>query len=300
MNKTTIISMGIVLILLIAITGCIKTEEESEKEMIVSKVNEAVTLIETKGESCFAEFRKENSTWFHDDFYIFVWKTNGIRIVYPPNISGEGQNMSTLVDYNEKPIGAMFIDIALSEVGEGWIFYEWPKPGESAPSEKYTFIKRAETANETYLVGSGYYEEEDKELASKKEDIASKVNESVALIKEQGEACFDDFRQENSTWFHGNFYVWVWDINGTRLVYPPNTSREGKNGIDEVDYVGKPLGRLIMDIALSEVGEGWLIYQWPKPEEWTKSEPTPSEKYTFIKRAETANETYIIGSGFYA
>ena len=133
-------------------------EEKSKNEYVVLLVNEAANLIEREGEACFAEFRQRDSKWFHDDFYIFVWRTDGIRVVYPPDPGGEGEDMSKLEDVNGKPIGRLFIDIATSEVGEGWIDYEWPKPDETKPSKKHTYIKRAEFGTQRFLVGAGYYE----------------------------------------------------------------------------------------------------------------------------------------------
>ncbi len=129
----------------------------TEKAFIVLKVREAAQLIEQKGEKAFSEFRKNDSTWYRGDFYIFVWKTDGERLVYPPDLNLEGQDVSNLTDINGKPIGKLFIETALSKTGEGWVSYEWPKPGETQPSTKYSFIKRAVYGNETYLVGSGFY-----------------------------------------------------------------------------------------------------------------------------------------------
>lgn len=79
-----------------------------------------------------------------------------MRLVYPPDLSGEGQNMSSLVDVTGKPIGKMFIDIALSEKGEGWIDYSWPKPGETEPSTKETYIKGVAIGDQVLLVGSDF------------------------------------------------------------------------------------------------------------------------------------------------
>ena len=134
------------------------SEEKSNKEYVVLLVNEAVNRIEREGEESFAEFRQRDSKWFHDDFYIFVWRTDGIRVVYPPDPGGEGEDMSKLEDANGKPIGKLFIDIATSELGEGWIDYEWPKPNETKPSKKHAYIKRAEFGGQRLLVGSGYYD----------------------------------------------------------------------------------------------------------------------------------------------
>jgi signal transduction histidine kinase len=139
-----------------------KIEELSRRDYVETLVNEAVNLIEEKGEVSFPEFRQKGSKWFHDDYYIWVWRTDGIRVVYPPDTSGEGDDMSDLEDYNGKPIGEMLIDIAKSEEGEGWIEYSWPKPAdeggfESEPSKKYAFVKKAEFGDQTYVVGSGSY-----------------------------------------------------------------------------------------------------------------------------------------------
>lgn len=131
-----------------------------QEDSTVFLVNAAIDLLEEKGELAFSDFRTENSEWFHNDSYIFVWKTDGLRVVYPPDISREGEDMSQLEDFNGEQIGRIFIETALSEDGEGWVDYYWPKPGDTEPSLKYTFIKRASTGNESYLVGSGFYVDE--------------------------------------------------------------------------------------------------------------------------------------------
>ena len=167
-----VICVLLILVMFFVVAGCVQAndadEDEqdiikeqnelvSQREYTVSQVNSAVELIEVEKEQAFPQFREKDSQWFYDDFYIFVWRIDGIRMVYPPNVSIEGQDMSELVDFNDKPIGKIFIEIALSEEGEGWIDYYWPKPNETEPSNKYTFIKAASFDNQTYLVGSGFY-----------------------------------------------------------------------------------------------------------------------------------------------
>jgi signal transduction histidine kinase len=134
-----------------------QTEQTYRKETIKELVLEASDLIEDKGEDAFSEFRQEGTKWFHDDTYVFVWMTDGVRVVYPPDPSGEGKNMSTLLDVTGKAIGRLFIELALSEEGEGWIDYSWPKPGETEPSSKQTYIKGVSLDEQTFLVGSGVY-----------------------------------------------------------------------------------------------------------------------------------------------
>ncbi|WP_440953791.1 cupin domain-containing protein [Methanococcoides sp. FTZ1] len=80
-----------------------------------------------------------------------------MRVVFPPKVSGEGESVIDLEDYRGEPLGRMLIDTALSEEGEGWVNYYWPKPGETTPSKKSTFVRRTTIDNETYLVHSGFY-----------------------------------------------------------------------------------------------------------------------------------------------
>jgi methyl-accepting chemotaxis protein len=145
----------IFLMVLVAVTGVFYQQqvEDKQKAEVVSLVDQAVQLIEEQGEAAFPELR--SSEWVHNDSYVFVWKLNGIRVVYPPDPSGEGKNMTDLVDYEGKPIGKLFIQTA--ENGSGWVEYMWPKPGETTPSLKLTYIKRAQYQDQTYLVGSGVY-----------------------------------------------------------------------------------------------------------------------------------------------
>jgi mannose-6-phosphate isomerase-like protein (cupin superfamily) len=171
-----ILSMAI---LLLAAAGCVQPEDTSvseqndeiidqiieeeptellpQKERRINLVNDAIDLIDEKGELAFDDFRQMDSKWYHHDCYITIWSIEGIRVVFPPKMIGEGESVIDLEDYKGEPLGRMFIDTALSDEGEGWVNYYWPKPGETAPSKKSTFVKRTSIGNQTYLVHSGLY-----------------------------------------------------------------------------------------------------------------------------------------------
>jgi len=153
MNRTII--AAVISIVLVVALGLIYQEqvENLQRTELVALVDQAVQLVENNGEAAFPELR--SSSWVHNDSYVFVWKLDGIRVVYPPDPSGEGKNMTELVDSEGKPIGKLFIQTA--EKGSGWVEYMWPKPGEKIPSLKITYIKQAKYQNQTYLVGSGVY-----------------------------------------------------------------------------------------------------------------------------------------------
>ncbi len=108
---------------LVPFTSCLAYDlaayQYEETRELIRFVVEAVEEIESVGEDAFPEFRKEESKWFHDDSYIFVWGLDGLRYVYPPDVSGEGKNMLTLKDISGRPIGRTFIEIAKQPAGEG-------------------------------------------------------------------------------------------------------------------------------------------------------------------------------------
>ncbi len=148
----------VVILALVLVVGFVnQAEQNKRKEVTKTLVLDAANLISTDGEAAFAQFRQQGNDWFQGDTYVFVWQTDGLRLVYPPDPTGEGQNMTGLMDATGKPIGRLFIDAALSQTGEGWVDYLWPKPGETIPSPKQTFIKGIQTDEGMLLVGSGLY-----------------------------------------------------------------------------------------------------------------------------------------------
>ena len=130
-----------------------------ERKNIEKKVRATVRLIEAQGEELFPSFRDEGSPWFQNGFCIFVWTADGTQIVCPSDRSLEGKAMKELVDADGKPIGELFIETALSEKGEGWIEYNWQEKNNSKPFYKCTFVKKASSGDETYIVGADFYVE---------------------------------------------------------------------------------------------------------------------------------------------
>ena len=158
-----------------------QTEQSQRKQTIKDLVLDAAKLIEDTGENAFDEFRQEGTRWFQGDTYVFVWMTNGVRVVYPLDPSGKEQNMSTLLDASGKAIGRLFVDIVLSEEGEGGIDYRWPKPGETDPSSKQTYIKGVVSGEQVFLVGSGFYVETTEKVMNPLQYGAIIIENTVAV-----------------------------------------------------------------------------------------------------------------------
>ena len=41
--------------------------------------------------------------------------------------------------------------------GSAWADYYWYKPGQNAPARKQTFVRKVQSGEDIYIVGSGFY-----------------------------------------------------------------------------------------------------------------------------------------------
>jgi methyl-accepting chemotaxis protein len=66
----------------------------------------------------------------------------------------EGKDLSDKQDPNGKRLFVAFVDTVKAQ-GEGYVFYEWPKPGSDKPVEKVSYVKGF--APWGWVIGSGVY-----------------------------------------------------------------------------------------------------------------------------------------------
>jgi basic membrane lipoprotein Med (substrate-binding protein (PBP1-ABC) superfamily) len=126
-------------------------------------------------------------------------------------------------------------------------------------------------------------------------DLVAFVHAAADKVRKEGEAAFPEFRRKGGEWFKGDRYVFVWDLDGNRHVYPPDLAREGDNVIALVDIGGKPIGRLIVAAAAGPAGEGWVHYQW-----WRPDDPVPTWKSSYVVRAVApSGKAYLVSGGGY-
>ena len=284
--------IGVILILVSCSTP--KEQEQSiyqyeQTKKLVSFVNDAVKLVEKEGEAAFPAFREKDGKWFHDDLYIFIWGLDGMRYVYPPDLSGEGKNMIDLKDVNNKPIGRMFVDVVSSVAGQGWVFYQWPKPGGEEPIWKSTFLKKATTSDgKEFLIGSGLYE-----MKTEKVFMVNAVNHAVDLIKKDGLKAIDFMRSNASEFIFLNSYVFIKDMHGNEILNPKNPDLEGKSVYELQDANGKYFVKEELEILQTQ-DECWMDYMWPKP-----GETEPSFKLSYLRKVVVEQDTLVVGCGFH-
>jgi len=270
-----------------------REEAPTVKKMTVTElmalVHEGAAVFEAQGEKAYPEFRKKDSKWFRDDTYFFVWTLDGMRVFHAANPAGEGRDMTKLKDIVDRPIGRMFLDVAASPSGEGWIHYMYPLPGGIFPAWKSTFIKRVTfPSGKPHLVGCGIYN-----MRMEKPMIEDVVNRAATLIEEHGRKAFERLRDKTGPFVFMDTYVFVQTPDGTELVNPLQPSLEGRNLIDLKDLAGNKVIKNQNAIAMKE-GSAWFELQWYKP-----GDNTPARKQTYVRKVEHAGEAFIVGSGIY-
>lgn len=131
--------------------------DSATKAECMAKGKETAQFINEKGlDAAVAELNKKDGKFAWKDSYVFLMDFDG-KMLGHPNPKLVGANTLEMTDKAEKgkPIFKEFIAVA-KDKGEGWVDYMWPKPGETTPVKKVSFIYRV--PGKDLLVGAGYYE----------------------------------------------------------------------------------------------------------------------------------------------
>ena len=120
------------------------------------------------------------------------------------------------------------------------------------------------------------------------------VDSAAALVASEGakQAC-EAFKQPGSQWFDEDTYIFIEDMDGTEVCYPPDPSLEGQHLMNLQNSNGTSVAQKIIETVKTEPS-GWVEYMWPKP-----GESTDSKKLTYVKKIQSGGKTFIVGSGIY-
>jgi cytochrome c len=132
------------------------TSEEAKR--IEAMVNKAAALVETKGKTAFSEFRKGDSEWWFGRTYLFVYDKDMNVLLNPAFPEREGTNVHGDKDVNGKLFHDEFMRLIQSK-GSGWVDYMFPKPGQTQPSQKWSYVKGVKIDGGLGLIGAGFYPE---------------------------------------------------------------------------------------------------------------------------------------------
>ena len=129
--------------------------------------------------------------------------------------------------------------------------------------------------------------------SSKAQETEALVNKAAALIDAKGRAAFSEFRVKGTEWFHGDTYLFAYDLKGNVLLNPAFPAREGTNVSGQKDANGKRFHDAIIRTAETK-GSGWVDYMFPKP-----GQTQPSRKWAFARTVKIDGVSGLVASGFY-
>lgn len=273
--------------------------DRMERAFVVDMVKNAVAQIEKDGERAFPIFRDRRGAFMAKDAYVFVIEPGGVERVNPAHPNLEGRNLRDVKDTQGKQLVREMFGI-VERQGSGWVDYLWPKPGESVSTLKSTYVTKAKVGSSWVLVGSGVYLADAPTVPTTTatmtaSELMEHVREGASLLAQRGAGAFADFREKGSKWFHDDTYFFVWTADGRRVFHAADSTMEGRDARGVTDVLGRPYGKMFLEVAASASGEGWAHYMFPEP-----GSLFPAWKSVFAKRVAFPNgKQHLIGAGIY-
>lgn len=244
-------------------------------------INEAVSLIEEKGEAAFANFGEKDSRWFYGETYVFVYTMDGVNLFHPVEEHLRGKDLYDLTDVDGRPMVRQLIEKARN--GGGWVHYMWARPDEFIPTWKSGYVRKAVIPDgREVFVGTGVYN-----LPTEKRFIVEMVDDATVLIDERGKEAFELFRNRSGPFTFRDSYVFIFKDNGTAVVDPAFPLLEGRNLL-KYENIQK------MIKAIKGEKSAWASYMRPKP-----GEVNASKKLAYLKAVFIEGDRYIVGADFF-
>lgn len=141
---------------------------QSVTEVAFSLITEYDARVKS-GELSLAEAQTKaisriKSLRYNKEEYFWINDLGPKMIMHPYKPELDGKDLNSFADPNGKHLFVEFVKVCQSK-GEGFVDYMWPKPGESKPVAKISFVKMFKPWN--WVVGSGLYiDDVQAELAS--------------------------------------------------------------------------------------------------------------------------------------
>lgn len=259
---------------------------------LVALVEEAAALVEQKGDGAFKQFSLKGSKWWIDQYYIFVYATDGTCLFHPIQPELVGKNLLTLRDMDGKPVVHFVTEIGRKpeKNANGWVFYLWPDKTQLMPLWKSAYIRKAiGPGNKIYVVGSGVYN-----IKTERAFVKERVRMAAELLYTKGkDIAFQEFRNRASPFVFLDTYIFVLDMRGHTIVDPAYPTLNGRDLSTFEDAVGVPtIQEMLRKLERSD--EAWVQYLWPRP-----GASLPSRKLIYARKVQIGAETLIVGSDFF-
>lgn len=264
--------------------------EHKETKELMALVEDASALIAERGvhEAC-AQFRQKGSRWLGPELYVFIIDLDGNALCHPARPELEGKTQLELRDPTGKPVVRNFLREVEGGDIDGWVHYQWPRPGGGTFFWKTSYVRRVEAADgKHYLVGSGLYQ-----MKPERFFVVEQVDDAADLLETMGEVAFETLRDESAGYRFYDAYVFVMDEEGVQHVNAGFPENEGRNLLDLKDSDGKVIGREMLAL-LKNRGSGWVDYLWPRP-----GDTRPVRKSTYVRKVDVDGRMMVVGAGMY-
>jgi polar amino acid transport system substrate-binding protein len=230
------------------------------------------------------------------DLYAFVYDT-GVTLVATPDDAVRGENMHGRTDAAGKPFRDEIVAVALED-GSGSVSYLYTEPDQAGLFVKSTSFRLATGSDgEQYVVCAGRYvgpastPDAAAGIASTAE-VQEFVEKAVAYAGANGkDAALAAFTAPGGEFHDGELYIYAYDFDGNVIAHGGDASLVGQNLMDMQDPDGLPVIQRLT--ALAESGSGWLVYQWPNPQD----EDVIESKVGYVMKVD---DEWFLGSGTYA
>ncbi len=240
--------------------------------------------------------------WVSGSTYLFLGDTESLMILaHGGDADLIGQDLMELIDPDGVLIMQEIRRIATA-FGEGYVYYGFANPATGQTEPKATFAKEVHLDGRSYILGSGLYIPTPKchslpfaRDVDTRAELELFVTCAQELVQTQGEAAFD-LLTRHPQWIGGAIYTYLMvGENCQSLLYALDYKADEVHSCDLEDVEGKPVNRMIVDLAASEEGKGWLEYQWLNPES-----NEVETKTAFVMGVMINDTLHAIGAGLYA
>ncbi|EAR62343.1 EAL domain-containing protein [Neptuniibacter caesariensis] len=150
--------------------------------------------------------------------YFFMTSLEGIEYLYPPNPSFEGRPITEIFPPKIQQLQYEMVDV-VNAAGEGFVRYNWYRPGEKELLRKYSFVKLFEPYG--LIIGTGDYLENFEALI--KDRIFRDIAQVTFGLKGEGYFFINSYSGDlyvtNGKYFAGKKNIWdVTDAKGVKVV----------------------------------------------------------------------------------
>jgi len=145
-------------------SGYSKQIYQGRQQQLIAAVETAWGIVDHYSKSTGAEMTTEaaqeaakatiENLRFEGDIYFWINDTEPNMIMHPIKPALNGKSLSGSKDPDGKYLFNEMVKVAKAD-GEGFVDYQWPKPGKEAPQPKISFVKLHPSWN--WIVGSGMY-----------------------------------------------------------------------------------------------------------------------------------------------